>query len=249
MIDFRDQFENFSLKKVDRLAPFILAILILALCWKLASMFWWVIAPPQVMQPGQALPGSQQQQVPNISSFSLFYEQGATATSASDSLPMQLQGVVVSYPSSSSSAVIKVGDIADRIVVGQMVGDSSFQLAEVYWDRVILKQNSGATKELKFSGLETLDQAITPILSGGIGADSSRTSVPPLDNTSSDQNVLNQAIQKMSEDREQYMKNMGVNAGGGQGYEVTEQTPSALKNKLGLRAGDRILSLNAFEKV
>ena len=49
----------------------------------------------------------------------------------------------------------------------------------------------------------------------------------------------------MNEDREQYMKNMGVNAGNGQGYEVTDQTPSALKNKLGLRAGDRILSLNS----
>lgn len=33
-------------------------------------------------------------------------------------------------------------------------------------------------------------------------------------------------------------------SGGGQGYEVTDQTPSALKNKLGLRAGDRVISLN-----
>lgn len=48
----------------------------------------------------------------------------------------------------------------------------------------------------------------------------------------------------MNEDRDAYMKNMGVNATSGQGYEVTDQTPAALRNKLGLRAGDRILSLN-----
>ena len=244
MIDFREQLENFSLKKIDRLAPVVLFILILALCWKLASIFWWVVAPPQVMQPGQVMPGSQQQQIPNISGFSLFYEQGATASGADDSVPMQLQGVVVSYPARMSSAVIKTGEVADRIVVGQMVGDTSYQLSEVYWDRVILKQGNGVTRELKFTGLDTLDQPIAPVLGGSSDMPATQATVPPLTNSSSDQNALNQAIQKMNEDREQYMKNMGVNAGGGQGYEVTEQTPSVLKNKLGLRAGDRILSLN-----
>ncbi|MNC38614.1 hypothetical protein D3C75_872320 [compost metagenome] len=48
----------------------------------------------------------------------------------------------------------------------------------------------------------------------------------------------------MNENRDEYLKNMGVNASGGQGYEVTDQTPAALRNKLGLRSGDRILSLN-----
>ena len=246
MVDFRETFENFSLKKADRLAPVVLLFLILALCWKLASIFWWVVAPPQVMQPSQVSPGSQQQQIPNISGFSLFYEQGASASSTNDSVPMQLQGVVVSSPARLSSAVIKVGDIADRIVVGQMIGDSSYQLAEVYWDRVILKQSNGATKELTFTGLETLNQPMDSVIGGNSSSmnTSSPTSVAPLSNSSSDQNVLGQAIQKMNEDREQYMKNMGVNAGSSQGYEVTDQTPSALKNKLGLRAGDRILSLN-----
>ena len=249
MVDFRENFENLSLKKIDRLAPIVLLLLILALCWKLASMFWWVVAPPQVMQPSSVSPGSQQQQIPNISGFALFYEQGASTSSANDSLPMQLQGVVVSTPARYSSAVIKTGDVADRIVVGQMIGDSSYQLAEVYWDRVILKQSNGATKELKFNGLETLNQPIEALAGGNAGVSNSSTSgspisVAPLSNSSSDQNFLGQAIQKMNEDREQYMKNMGVNAGSGQGYEVTDQTPSALKTKLGLRAGDRILSLN-----
>ena len=243
MVDFREKFENLSLKKFDRLAPLVLLLLILALCWKLASMFWWVVAPPQVMQPGQVSPGSQQQQIPNISGFSLFYEQGASASSADDSLPMQLQGVVVSTPARLSSAVIKTGDIADRIVVGQMIGDSSYQLAEVYWDHVVLKQNNGTTRELKFTGIGNLNQPIVPAQT--THPNSAPPSNPSPSSSNSDQHALNQAIQKMNEDREQYMKNMGVNpSAGGQGYEVTDQTPSALRNKLGLKSGDRILSLN-----
>jgi general secretion pathway protein C len=67
------------LEKTEHLAPVALFILILALCWKLASIFWWVVAPPQVMQPEQVSLGSQQAQVPNISSFSLFNEVGSSA--------------------------------------------------------------------------------------------------------------------------------------------------------------------------
>lgn len=48
----------------------------------------------------------------------------------------------------------------------------------------------------------------------------------------------------MNEDREQYMKIWVSMQEVVRGYEVTDQTPSALKTKLGLRAGDRILSLN-----
>ena len=48
----------------------------------------------------------------------------------------------------------------------------------------------------------------------------------------------------MQDNREQYLKNMGVSGGGADGYEISEQTPAKLKNALGLRAGDRILSVN-----
>ena len=37
---------------------------------------------------------------------------------------------------------------------------------------------------------------------------------------------------------------MGVSGNSSEGFEVTERTPTALRNKLGLRPGDRIVSLN-----
>src|SRR5690606_31553770 len=64
---------------------------------------------------------------------------------------------------------------------------------------------------------------------------------PPM--PSQEQNALGQAVQKIQEDRDQYLKDMGVNAASG-GYEVTARTPAALRSKLGLQPGDRIMSLN-----
>ncbi|MDN5415815.1 MAG: PDZ domain-containing protein [Acinetobacter sp.] len=241
-MNIKERFENISWKKTEHLAPVVLFLLILALCWKLASIFWWVVAPPQVMQPEQVSLGSQQIQVPNISSFSLFEEVGSSAT-ADDSIPMVLQGVVVSYPARFSSAVIKVKETADRYAVGDPIEGTSYQLSEVYWDHIVLSQNGNNSKELRFTGLDSLYQPMP-------GQSTDQNTSPPVSNPvpspqqNSSQNALGQAIERMNENRDEYLKNMGVNASGGQGYEVTDQTPAALRNKLGLRSGDRILSLN-----
>lgn len=247
-MNIKEKIENLSWKKTDQIAPVVLLLLILALCWKLASMFWWIVAPPQVMQPEQVSLGSQQTQVPNISSFSLFNEVGASS-SADDSIPMVLQGVMVSSPARFSSAVIKVKETADRYVIGNTIEGTSYQLSEVYWDHIVLSQNGNNSRELRFTGLDNLYQPMPMNSSGQSNNGSMPTTAaipqpPQQDNPSSSQNALGQAIDKMNENRDQYLKNMGVGTSGGQGYEVTDQTPTALRNKLGLRSGDRILSLN-----
>lgn len=244
MMNIKERFENITLKKSENFAPIILLLLILALCWKLASIFWWVVAPPQAVQPEQVSLGSQQTQVPNISSFSLFNEVGATSA-ADDSIPMLLQGVVVSYPMRFSSAVIKVKETADRYRVGDTIEGTSYQLSEVYWDHIVLSQNGQNGKELRFTGLDNLYQPVPLNPTGQApSTPSEQTTQPPPRQQDSSQNALGQAIDRMNENREQYLKNMGVSTNGGQGYEVTDQTPAALRNKLGLRSGDRILSLN-----
>ncbi len=184
--------------------------------------------------------GSQQAQVPNIASFALFQEVGATAA-ADESINLVLQGVMVGYPSQFSSAVIKMNEVADRYRVGENIANTSYQLAEVYWDRVVLRQNNGTTRELKFKGIENgLDQSIVqPVANASSSSNNQATQMPQ----SQEQNALGQAVQKIQQDREQYLKDMGVNAGG-EGYEVTSRTPAALRSKLGLQPGDRIMSLN-----
>ncbi|OJU53069.1 putative general secretion pathway protein [Acinetobacter proteolyticus] len=226
-------------QKLDKLSGLVLALLILWLCWKLASLFWWVVAPPQPMQFDRVELGSQQAQVPNISSFALFNE--PAATSADDNVNLELQGVLLGQPNYLSSAVIKLNDSAERYRVGETVGSTSYQLAEVYWDHVVLKQGNGATREVKFKGLDKgLYQPIDPVLNN-------TNNVPPTaaaPSQNSPQSALGQAIQQMQDNREQYLKNMGVSNGGADGYEISDKTPSNLKNTLGLRSGDRILSIN-----
>ncbi|OAL77352.1 general secretion pathway protein [Acinetobacter sp. SFB] len=242
MNEWIEKIQQLNWKQADRAAPILLALLILYLCWKLASIFWLLMAPPQVIQLERVELGSQQPQVPNITSFALFEEVGKS-TATDENLNLVLQGVVMGSPSQFSSAVIKVNDVADRYRVGESIDTTSYQLAEVYWDRVVLRQNNGTTRELAFKRIENgLDQSIVqPVVNApNSNNQSSQTNqaVPSQEN-----NALGQAVQKIQEDREQYLKDMGVNAASG-GYEVTSRTPAALRSKLGLQPGDRIMSLN-----
>ena len=240
MNEWVEKIQQLNWKQADRAAPILLILLILYLCWKLASIFWLLVAPPEVMQVEPIALGSQQAQVPNIAAFALFQEVGGT-TAADESANLLLQGVMVGYPSQFSSAVIKMNEVADRYRVGENIANTSYQLAEVYWDRVLLRQNNGTTRELKFKGIENgLDQSIVqPVANASSSSNNQATQMPQ----SQEQNALGQAVQKIQQDREQYLKDMGVNAGG-EGYEVTSRTPTALRSKLGLQPGDRIMSLN-----
>lgn len=240
MNEWIEKIQQLNWKQADRAAPILLVLLILYLCWKLASIFWLLVAPPQVMQVEPIALGSQQAQVPNIAAFALFQEVGGAAA-ADESANLLLQGVMVGYPSQFSSAVIKMNEVADRYRVGENIANTSYQLAEVYWDRVVLRQNNGTTRELKFKGIENgLDQSIVqPVANASSSSNNQVTQMPQ----SQEQNALGQAVQKIQQDREQYLKDMGVNAGG-EGYEVTSRTPTALRSKLGLQPGDRIMSLN-----
>ena len=70
---------------------------------------------------------------------------------------------MVGYPNRFSSAVIKIDNTAERYRVGETIGSTSYQLAEVYWDHVVLSQGNGSTRELQFKGLPNgLYQPMTP---------------------------------------------------------------------------------------
>lgn len=226
----RPKWQNLNLRQAERFAPLCLVILILALCWKLAGLFWLWVAPPQAMQWSRVELGSQQPQIPNIGNFALFAEQSRNPVQ--EQLDLQLQGVVVGQPSQFSSAVIKLNNTPERYRVGEMLEGSTYTLAEVYWDRVILRDQLGQTRELSFQRMESLNQPIVPVDSGSSVATMGQ-----------EQQVLGQAVDNLQANREQYLKDLGVNSNG-QSYTVTEQTPAALRNRLGLQAGDQILSLN-----
>ena len=235
MKSVQDKLQKFNLGQLDRFSPWLLALLLTYLSWKLASIFWLWVAPPMPMQLERVELGSQQPQVPNISAFALFQE--SNTASMNNLSNLVLQGVLVSYPNQFSSAVIKVDQVADRYRVGETLTGTAFQLAEVYWDRVVLRDAAGQTREVAFNRIANgLNQPIVPPPSAGMMPNNT-----PSQNT---QNALGQAVQQMQQNRDQFLSDMGVGAATGQGYEVTSRTPAALRNTLGLQPGDRILSLN-----
>ena len=235
MSALQDKLQKLNIGQLDRFAPWLLAFLLTYLSWKLASIFWLWVAPPMPMQLERVQLGSQQPQVPNISAFTLFQE--SNTASMSNLSNLSLQGVVVSYPNQYSSAVIKVNQMADRYRVGETLAGTAFQLAEVYWDHVVLRDAAGQTREVAFNRIANgLDQPIVP----PVGT----TSLPTATAPASTQHVLGQAVQQMQQNRDQFLADMGVGSATGEGYEVTSKTPAALRNTLGLQPGDRILSLN-----
>lgn len=218
-------------QKLDRASMLMFAVLVLCLCWKLATLFWWVVAPAQPLSFERVELGAKQPQIPNITSFALFDEPKAALVN--DQINFELQGVVIAYPNRLSSAVIKGSNLAQTYRVGDKIDNSGYQLSEVYWDHVVLRQDNGAVREVRFKGLnQGLYQPPTPAAQAPVTAPSGTT------------NEIGQAIQSMQQNRDQYLQNMGITTTNGSGYEVTERTPSALRNSLGLSPGDRILSVN-----
>ncbi|PWB13147.1 general secretion pathway protein [Acinetobacter sp. AM] len=235
MRSVKEKLQHLNGAQFNRFAPWLLAALVAYLSWKLASIFWLWVAPPMPMQLERVELGSQQPQVPNISAFSLFQENNAS--SGANLANFVLQGVVVSYPSQYSSAVIKVNEVADRYKVGETLAGTAYQLAEVYWDHVVLRDSTGQSQQVAFNRIANgLNQPIVP---PAVAA-----SLPTANTPQSTQNALGQAVQQMHQNRDQFLADMGVGAVTGEGYEVTSKTPSALRNTLGLQPGDRILSLN-----
>lgn len=231
----RNWLDRFDWKKLDQAAPLLCILLIIYLCWKLATLFWLVLAPMQALQFDRVALGSQQQAVPNISQFALFKAQQAPAAISNSNL--SLQGVMVAVPSQFSSAVIKANNVGERYRVGEYIADTQYQLAEVYWDKVILRSANGADEILKINALENLNQD----LSLNQKANPAAASIPNIQTT---EQALGSAVQQIQENRDQYLQNMGASGDGGEGYQVSARTPLVLRRKLGLQPGDRVLSLN-----
>ena len=231
----KDKLQHLNGAQFNRFSPWLLAVLVAYLSWKLASIFWLWVAPPMPMQLERVELGSQQPQVPNITAFALFQENAAT--NSANLANLLLQGVVVSYPNQYSSAVIKVNEVSDRYRVGEMLDGTNYQLAEVDWDHVVLRDAAGQTQELTFNRIANgLNQPIVPPVNP--------SGVPNQAGSQNTQNALGQAVQQMQQNRDQFLADMGVGAATGDGYEVSSKTPAALRNTLGLQPGDRILSLN-----
>lgn len=265
LISWRPQRRTF-----DKLAPMVLFGLMGWWCWRLASMIWWIIAPPQVPIVQPVVLGSQKQVLPDIVRFSLFEapqplnNPSITAPAPMPPVPIKLEGVMLS--GRGSTAMLHVNERSDGYRVGQRLPGSDYRLTEVYWNRVVLRDSTGQRRVIKFGDPAIpVNPVTTPPDNAANNTSGSMTAPPtsmsPTGNPESFSgapvatppgnpsaaggrpNALNQAISSLQTNRDQYLGQMGLTPGQN-GLEISDRTPLSLRNRLGLRPGDRILSVN-----
>lgn len=226
-----------QLKKLDAAAPWVLFVLVVWLSWKLAALLWLVVAPPQSPVARDVAYQPHTVSAPNISGFNLFRQQAAEMPAAQPDVPLKLEGVFMGMPAQNSAAVIRAAEKSNRYRIGQQIEGSAMQLYSVAWDHVVLRDASGREISLYFG-----DQ---PTMAGGSGAagNGAALSQMPADDGQQAQAALGDAIRQLQSNPSGYLNQMGVTPSG-RGYEITASAPADVRNRLGLRPGDRIVSLN-----
>jgi general secretion pathway protein C len=151
---------------------------------------------------------------------------------------MRLQGVMLSQPASGSSAMILLSGLADRYRVGQTIKDVQLEVVAVSWDSVQLRRPDGTLVTLKFGDDSPTANSISN--SASVAANPSTAPSSPSARIDS---ALIDAQSQLSSNPASYLTRMGL-AATGQGYEVTASAPANIRNQMGLRPGDRIVSVN-----
>ncbi|GAC1608223.1 MAG: type II secretion system protein N [Aquirhabdus sp.] len=182
-----------------------------------------------------ALGGSSASNIPNVIGFKLFAENSSASGAPSQpNVPMTLEGVFVAQPLSRSAAVIHVNNTSLRYRVGQKIEGTSYQLSAVSWNQVTLQGNDGAMQQLKFGDSNASTSSQAPVAQA----------TPVQNDTQQAQAALSNAIQQMKINPNAYLGQMGLSTAGGKGYEVTNNVSANVRAQMGLKAGDKIISIN-----
>jgi general secretion pathway protein C len=234
--------QYFSFKTLDLAAPWILFVLIVWLCWKLAALIWLILAPPQPPVAREIpLSYNQSMQVPNISGFSLFKENRVDLPSGQSSneaqIPLKLEGIFLGRPARNSAAVIRANNVSNRYRMGQQIEGTNQRLIAVAWDHVTLGYGDGREATLYFGDEGAMVAGPATVTPTTAALNNANTEAQQA------QNALGDAIRQLQSNPSGYLSQMGVQPSD-QGYEVSASAPAEIRNKLGLRPGDRIVSLN-----
>jgi general secretion pathway protein C len=229
------------------IARAIMLLAALYFAWRMAGLLWLLAGQDQVAlakpSPVAAVAkinvdGSR------LATFSIFKApvlvSGSTVNAPDTSLQLKLDGVFAGSVQSQSSAIISEQGqgIGKLYRVGQQVSGGA-TLSAVYVDRVLLQRN-GQDEVLRFIKTNLLEgEAPPPTLE-------SNTQIKAQAGTQGEQarNLLGTALERLNNDPDVYLNQMGLVANGGQGYEITDNVPSYIRRNIGLKAGDKILRLN-----
>lgn len=223
------------------IARAIMLLATLYFAWRMAGLLWLIAGQDQAAlakpTPVSSAAAPVNVDSSRLASFTIFkapvVESVSQNANAPDtSLQLKLDGVFASSSQSQSSAIISEQGqgIGKLYRVGQQVVGGAV-LSAVYVDRVLLQRN-GQEEVLRFIKSNLLGGDTPPVASNPVASQADKA-----------RNLLSNAIQRLDSDASSYLNEMGLIASQ-QGYEITDNTPSHIRRKLGLKAGDRVVRLN-----
>ena len=248
-------------KSIDPSITFLKWVLSLCLAYQGAVLTWMIIDSPTLVLPepnkGVAA-SSRNQQNYDMASWDLFGKADAAPVAQQEEinapktrLRLVLMGVFMAANKEDSSAIIaEQGREGEFFKVGARVQGRA-RLSQVYDDKVIL-DNSGKLETLTFADAEKLLKGISSTHKKVTSNKKPKTTAMNKKNKADFKRQLRgirtpekfvDFAKEQLEDPAQAMENMGLR-GTGDGYVLT---PSAtMLMSLGMRAGDKLISVNGY---
>ena len=247
---------------LNRLSPLALLLSLLWLCWVLAQLLWLLLAPPTAPRlPVVALQPTAIQTVPQ-DTYMVFANPIPQVPVNQPPPDVKVQGVMVATPAHLSSAILLMNGISQGYGINDPLANSGYTLAAVFWDKVMIADANGQTVDIPLREPMQLDQP-NAFANPATGMMPQTLATLPTDVDGFDVdgfgdvggfnggehhdfggvNAFEQAADELRHNPAGYLSRMGVMAVG-DGYQVTDAMPSDIKNRLGLEAGDRVISVN-----
>lgn len=241
-------------------------LLIIGIAYTLANLVWSFfdapITPPDLASATTTSNSTDQRPVANVNWIlgkHLFGEAGAApvATASNEPvqqtrLPLELQGVFMADENEASAAIVaQRGKSGKRYFVGDTLPGNA-RLDEVFTNRIILVR-AGVRETLPFAKSNTQFVVEDLDTDEGYGspesadASDASTDVPLADEgdeQSSPEQLVDQYRERIAEDAEGTLDELGVESVEGGGYRIGNVAQNPLLQKTGLQSGDIILSVN-----
>lgn len=247
---------------LNRLSPLALLLSLLWLCWVLAQLLWLLLSPPTAPRlPVVALQPTAIQTVPQ-DTYMVFANPIPQVPVNQPPPDVKVQGVMVATPAHLSSAILLMNGVSQGYGINDPLANSGYTLAAVFWDKVMIADANGQTVDIPLREPMQLDQP-NAFANPATGMMPQTLATLPTDVDGFDVdgfgdvggfnggehhdfggvNAFEQAADELRHNPAGYLSRMGVMAVG-DGYQVTDAMPSDIKNRLGLEAGDRVISVN-----
>ena len=219
----------------ERLPDAVTLLALAFLCWVLARWTWVVLAPtPPPVPPVERAPVNIQAALDEVLRAKLFSSEPAVpqAPVASVARDVQLAGVLATGAQGRGWAVLQLGEKAHQVAIAGAEVAPDLVLHQVFADHVVLRRN-GSLERVALARRSAAASAAEPVAR----LDVKQRGIGDYAFSRAD---LERALREPGQ-----LKNLGALSFSAEGgVQIEQAPPGSLAERLGLRAGDVIRSVN-----